>query len=72
MQWKALGINEYTGKDIPEHITELREKVESLKCCGNCKDLFNNTDTCDGCLSANHYCDTWVSDNLKREERMIK
>jgi len=25
--WKALGITEYTGKSIPEHIEELRSKL---------------------------------------------
>ena len=29
--WKALGITEYTGKSIPEHITELRSENERLK-----------------------------------------
>lgn len=27
--WKALGIKEYTGKSIPEHIAELRKKCHS-------------------------------------------
>jgi len=28
--WKALGIKEYTGKSIPEHIEELRKQVTQL------------------------------------------
>jgi Protein of unknown function (DUF2384) len=27
--WKALGISEYTGKSIPEHIRELRDEVSN-------------------------------------------
>ena len=27
--WKALGITEYTGKSIPEHIAELRQQAAS-------------------------------------------
>ena len=29
--WKALGITEYTGKSIPEHITELQSENERLR-----------------------------------------
>ena len=28
--WKALGIDKYTGKSIPEHIEQLREKIFRL------------------------------------------
>jgi len=29
--WKALGINEYTGLSIPEHIERLREDNDALR-----------------------------------------
>jgi len=29
--WEALGITEYTGKSIPEHIKDLEAKVEELE-----------------------------------------
>ncbi len=29
--WKALGIARYTGKSIPEHISELRSEIDRLK-----------------------------------------
>ena len=29
--WEALGITEYTGKSIPEHISELQAENERLK-----------------------------------------
>ena len=29
--WDALGVSEYDGKSIPEHITELRAEVAALK-----------------------------------------
>lgn len=29
--WEALGIKEYTGKSIPEHISELKMKVFELE-----------------------------------------
>lgn len=29
--WQALGVSEYDGKSIPEHITELREELAALK-----------------------------------------
>ena len=29
--WKALGITEYTGKSIPEHIKELRKALLDIK-----------------------------------------
>ena len=28
--WEALGITEYTGKSIPEHIVELRAQIEAM------------------------------------------
>lgn len=27
--WKALGISDYTGKSIPEHIAELKDMIET-------------------------------------------
>ena len=29
--WKALGVTEYTGKSIPEHIQELKQELFELK-----------------------------------------
>jgi hypothetical protein len=29
--WKALGIDEYTGKSIPEHIEQLHTENRQLK-----------------------------------------
>ena len=29
--WTALGVSEYDGKSIPEHITILRERIAALK-----------------------------------------
>ena len=29
--WKALGITEYTGKSIPEHIEELKQALKQIE-----------------------------------------
>ena len=29
--WEALGIKEYTGKSIPEEITQLKERIKELE-----------------------------------------
>lgn len=29
--WKALGITEYTGQGIPEHIIQLKQRIERLE-----------------------------------------
>lgn len=49
-----------SGKMVAEAI----KKAENLECCGNCSDS--------NCGHTYGYCDKWQSDNLKREERIIK
>ena len=29
--WKALGVDKYDGKSIPEHIEQLQDKIKQLK-----------------------------------------
>ena len=51
-------------------IEVLCKQVDDLKCCGNCKHYTPRGD----CRSKHeyqpgHYCDYWLPDGLKREDR---
>lgn len=41
--WRALGIDTYTGKSIPEHITALREALLTSPCPRPCDDAEDST-----------------------------
>lgn len=43
--WAALGIVEYTGRSIPEHITDLNKRIAELEA-----ELNELTATCQQCL----------------------
>lgn len=43
--WKALGITQYTGKSIPEHITLMREALEKIGDC-DCDMAVTGTGRC--------------------------
>ena len=53
--WKALGVTEYDGKSIPEHITALQAELTSLKEealpveCGDCRYCVLRDDHIPGC-----------------------
>ena len=40
--WKALGITEYTGKSIPEHIAELRRQAAAGQIAVDAMEKFSN------------------------------
>ena len=40
--WKALGITEYTGKSIPEHIAELRQQAAAGQIAVDAMEKFSN------------------------------
>ena len=48
-----------------DYIYDIEQKMENLKCCGNCEDFIAIcTDS-----SSNKYCKDWKSDNITRKER---
>jgi archaellum component FlaC len=50
-------------EEIKHEVEPLRQQVEDLKCCGNCKSKSL------GCFVSgyqDHYCQEWQSDNLTR------
>ncbi len=50
--WAALGVTEYTGKSIPEHIEEMRARIKllerTLRFVHNCSTVGKNG-VCQGC-----------------------
>lgn len=54
---------------IEEEMPKLKGEIESLKCCGNCRN-YRYGNLCDGqMISHDSYCDSWHSDGLTRKER---
>lgn len=66
----AIEWAKIAGKNQSQ-IEKLADEIENLKCCGNCSMQKCETDR--GNLDDNYgkYCPKWLSDGMKREQRLI-
>jgi len=62
--------------DPSKMIAALKQQIENLKCCGNCKHIAYDEQTGELSCENDHYpfrvtgrCDNWTFDGKTREER---
>ena len=53
--------------DPSKMIAALKQQIENLKCCGNCKKYVENRNCYN--MRPGSYCPGWLPDGLKREDR---
>lgn len=58
-------------EEIKHEVEPLRQQVEDMKCCGNCKERYlNHCEQPDGQpYNEDMCCEVWQSDNLTKEDR---
>jgi len=71
--YKEYRIFKY--EELVDRIKELEQKIEDMKCCGNCEDERYRLETqllqkCNENINGTNCCKRWQYDGLSQKERM--